>query len=872
MNSKYSEPQNIERAISALHAIPCPPDYDSWWRIVGSAISDGVPENIIHAWCESGPGFNMSVYKSTVNGLAARPNSGKTGSLFKIAREHGWRDTNAVSEPVQRHHHRADTEATSARAEELKKARASAAEKANKLWLSGSTDIRNHPYYLKKTLNGTRALSLGENVRRGHWPQNGWKDALLVPIYDEKLNIVSLEAINASGKKMSLKGGMKSGGIYPLAPYKDHQSGIVIVAEGLATAAACMQSTGYPAVAAFSESCLKAAAKHVRSVAPDIRIVVAADIGSEKKAIEAAKAVGGVFVVPSGAQDIDHGTDFWDIWAAEEGAAEVKRIISAALDVRADSNALPQSPRQTIQVIPGELHTMVDQAEEVIMGHCCDIYQRAGVLVYPVQMIVNADKGQKIGATQLKEVNKHNLVDRLTRAANWMKFDKRSSDLEPTDCPLKVAETYLARAGRWRLNELAGIINAPTLRSDGSILNIEGYDKSTSLLLYGDQSLFKPIPDCPSKEVAQQAIERIIDLIKTFPFVTGHDRSVALSGILTACVRRSLPFAPMHCFSAPTPGCGKSMLVDLICIIACGHEAAVMSQGRDEIEQEKRLAAALLAGDQVITIDNATMPIDGDLLCQVLTQEMVRLRVLGVSKLRTMPTNAALFATGNSLLIQGDMTRRALLCSLDPACERPELRKYSVNLKEYAKKNRATLLVDVLTILRAFHVARRPQPEGVLPLGSFDIWSQWVRGALLWLGQDDPVQTMENARANDPKLEATVSLMSQWYQVIGHKEVFAKDVIKMALQGKSTEAIFSISKGDETEHINEHLQDALFAVLGEGALRDSLRLGKWLSVNKDRIFSFRDPSDGRSIQGRLVKTTSRSGSCMWKLEEIKKQV
>lgn len=873
MKSVNRQSQAVDRAISALFAIPCPPGRDDWWRIIGSAISADIPENIILNWSESGPNFKLSDFNDTYRSLAARASSGKDGSLFKMARDHGWRDDNPgpVIGQAEKQRLQAEREAKRAVAAEiLKKNHAIAAEKAKKIWGEGSKDIESHPYFLRKTLNGKRLLNFGEDIRRGHWRQNGWKDALLVPIYDQNSNIISLEAINVSGKKMSLKGGVKSGGIYPLAPYDDHESNVVVVAEGLATAAACMQSTGYPAVAAFSESCLKAAAKHVRSISPSIQIVIAADVGSEKKAFDAAKVVGGVFVVPTGAQELAHGTDFWDIWAAEDGAAEVKRIIAAAVEVRADSNNQPKLLHQTILVSGGELHDIVDKAEKIIMSHCTDIYQRAGILVHPVRMTTSIDQGHPIGVVKLIEVKRQYLVDRLTRAAMWKKYDARTDDLVPIDCPLKVAETYLAREGEWRLNELTGVINAPTLRPDGSILNTEGYDKLTGLLVHGDQSCFKSIPENPGKDVARQAMERLIGLINTFPFVSGNDRSVALSGILTACIRRSLPFAPMHCFSAPTPGTGKSMLVDLACIIACGRHAAVMSQGGDEIEQEKRLASALLAGDQVITIDNATRPIDGDLLCQILTQEIVKLRPLGTSELRSMPTNASIFATGNSLLIQGDMTRRALLCSLDPACERPEQRVFSVNPKDYAKFNRASLLVDVLTILRAFHVAGRPQPEGISPLGGFEIWSQWVRGALLWLDQDDPVQTIENARASDPKLEAMVSLMTQWYEVIGQKEVFAKDVLKKATEEKSTS--YPAWMNHPTEYVNEDLRDVLLGMFGDGGLRDSQRLGKWLGINKGRLFSFRNPSDERLIQCRFVQTRSRGGSYMWKLEEINKEV
>jgi hypothetical protein len=41
-------------------------------------------------------------------------------------------------------------------------------------------------------------------------------------------------------------------------------------------------------------------------------------------------------------------------------------------------------------------------------------------------------------------------------------------------------------------------------------------------------------------------------LVSTFPFTGDASRAVALSGILTAVIRSSIPIAPLHAFTAPT--------------------------------------------------------------------------------------------------------------------------------------------------------------------------------------------------------------------------------------------------------------------------------------------------------------------------------
>jgi hypothetical protein len=155
---------------------------------------------------------------------------------------------------------------------------------------------------------------------------------------------------------------------------------------------------------------------------------------------------------------------------------------------------------------------------------------------------------------------------------------------------------------------------------------------------------------------------------------------------------------------------------------------------------EKRLGASFLAGDPLITIDNFEQPLGGQRLCQALTQTRLKIRILAKSEQMELPTNACVFATGNNLTIEGDLTRRTLLCSIDTGQDRLELIKYETKPLEHTIANRATYVADGLTILRAYRNAGLPNRPS--PLGSFEPWSDWVRGAIIWLGLADPCDTM----------------------------------------------------------------------------------------------------------------------------------
>jgi hypothetical protein len=515
---------------------------------------------------------------------------------------------------------------------------------------------------------------------------------------------------------------------------------------------------------------------------------------------------------------------------------------------RAGGTAAGAPPnRPIIRITGGELPSIVTAAEQALISGDLGIFQRGSLIVRPAHSPVEIADGNTTSAIRLAPIRAHLLVELMTLAAAWERFVM--IDWVPIDCPQKVAETYLARDGAWKVPVLAGIVNCPVLRPDGSILETAGYDAATGLLYDPQGMKFSPVPERPNKEHALKALAVLKDLLSTFPFVTDADQSVALSGILTAIHRRSLPTAPAHCLTAPVAGSGKSMIVDIASEIADGRRAAVMSLGRTDEEAEKRLGSALIAGDSIISIDNIDRPFGGELFCQALTQTMLKIRILGYSKIIEVPSNAAIFANGNNLTLVGDMTRRAIMCTMDPGVERPETRVFTRDPLAMVRADRNKYVIAVLTILRAFHVSGRPFQTD--PLGSFVEWSNWIRGALIWLGEADPCDTMEKVRQNDPKLGAVVAVISQWADVVGYDvRVTTKDLIDYAVEKVENGGPYY--KQDFT---HPELRESLLIVAGDGGSINSRRLGLWLGSNENRL-----------VQGcKIVRDGERGGVGVWKL-------
>ena len=511
----------------------------------------------------------------------------------------------------------------------------------------------------------------------------------------------------------------------------------------------------------------------------------------------------------------------------------------------------------TIRIEAGAIEVIVDAAEQALISADRGLYLHGNRIVFVDNVRLITAEGKRVLSQQIREREEHALLEDLASSATFEKFDARKGRYARCDPPMQIVTTLQQRRGRLRFPVLRGVINAPTLRADGTILKKAGYDQESGLLFDPRGVEFPSLIDRPTQADAESALAVLRWPIKDFPFVNNTDQAVALSAILTACVRRSLPTAPLHGFSSPVAGTGKSILVDIACVIVNGRAAGVLAQGRRNGESEKRLGSLLLSGEGVIAIDNCEDPVGGELLCQLLTQEQVTIRILGKSEAPEVPSNAFVTATGNNLTFEGDLTRRALLCRLDPNEERPELREFEFDPVALAKSKRPQLVVAALTILRAYQVAGRPS-VGLTPLGSFETWSSWVRGALVWLGVGDPVDSMESVRARDPQTEALRAVLTPWRALVGDDLMTTAELIDRAKASRGFSGVRLVKSSQDKDRVDGALFDAFLVVAGQGSEVNSKRLGKWLGQNRDRML------DGL----RIVHAGERQGSALWRVEDV----
>jgi hypothetical protein len=513
--------------------------------------------------------------------------------------------------------------------------------------------------------------------------------------------------------------------------------------------------------------------------------------------------------------------------------------------------------RRRIKIIAGELHHLASEGEAAIIASGKPVFQRS-MLVRPAVIEMDAADQGKTQVTGLHRIDTAGMLDLFCQTGEWMKYSRQLKKDVKADPPEAVANILLGRAGEWNAPYLRGIIAHPTIRRDGTLIDQSGYDKASGYYLALPPGLNMPsISDAPSRGECVAALAVLEGLLEEFPFIEdgGASHSVALSLFITAVVRAAMDVAPIHAATAPRRGTGKSFLYDIAAAIVYGSRCPVIYAGGSREEMEKKLNGLLLQGATLFSIDNLSVPLEGDLICQIATQPLLDLRRLGRSDMHRTPNSALAGVTGNNMVVVEDVTRRVVMASMDAEMERPEKKEFKGNPFQRVLKDRGRYLAAVLTIVRGY-MASGGKAE-ISPLGSFEDYTRFTRAPLIWLGQTDPADTMEKLHAADPALALLRSVMAAWEAAVGLGTAkTATEVIEMA-QNPSRE--FESSPNNETPAAKKAreardkarvaarvaLGEALASISKNGAKITPQELGHWLRHHAGGI------SDGRRFTGGM---------------------
>lgn len=731
------------------------------------------------------------------------------------------------------------------REKEQEKKWAEAAKKAQIDWGNAKEAGADHFYLRMKSVKpyGIRVNDAGE---------------LLIPVFGENGQLQSYERILPREKdnKRYFPGGKIQDGYFPICASDRSGNGPLVICEGYATGASIYEATGFTVLIAFNAGNLLAVAKLARRKYKKRPICIAADFdvpANEKarqdypepggvgvyKAREAAQAIGGhLAICPS-----NNGgkMDFNDL-ANADSLKRVKQEIEKAIQGE------PIKGKPVITYRPGQIIRILEELEAVLHGY---VFQYGGRLVNVIRLPQETFYGKvslKAGTAVINPLDTDDLNVLASKYADWFKYDARKDTDLPCDPPTRIIKSLTGNRGFWSLQPIFGLTTSPIIRFDGSILNKAGYDAETGLFADFDPAIFPKVAANPTRKEAESALAILKTAISEFPFENDIDRAVALSAMLTAVARPSLPTSPLFAFSAPCPGTGKTTLANVMAIMATGKEAPAFNYVPDPDEMRKSFFSLLSCGAQVVLIDNAVGVINNPLLNTTISQCELTDRILGKNeKTMTVSTKALFMITGNNLIFADDMIRRTLYCTLDANMERPAERRFDrPDFMQWLLDKRANLVAAALTILRAYHVAGRP--DKLPPLNTYGDWSNLIRSALVWLGEADPVKSQRKIESNDPEREALSAVLTAWIEHFGDYAVSTKELLsRIPPDGQN------IMPDTQIE-----LYQSLINAVPHGKELTGRILGKWLAKYEGRIVD----------NMRIVKRGDKQKIALWGVKKV----
>lgn len=391
-------------------------------------------------------------------------------------------------------------------------------------------------------------------------------------------------------------------------------------------------------------------------------------------------------------------------------------------------------------------------------------------------------------------------------AAYWTKGAKGHKRAGFSRGAIKTFISYRQfKHGMNEVKPLEAFVPHPTVRANGTLITKVGYDAPSRLFLTSEVSGLK-IDSRLTAAGAKKAMALLLDPFSEYPWATDVDRAVFVAALFTVGLRHLFDVAPLFAFSSPKHGSGKTQLAECLSRLWYGITLSKATWTGNPEEMEKRIAAFLLAGDRMVCLDNVTegMRLEDSTLNKVLTSRRNTFRLLGHTERVELTNEATWFATGNQLMLSGDISRRALVCYVDAKVVDPSARSFKIpNLPRYVAAHRPELMSAALSIVTSWMCAGRP--IGSAPhreYGSFTGWYELIRPLLLWAGEADIAVNLDQITEEDSEgmaLEAFANELRKQFPPDGTR-LTTMEAVRLIAKADSVRAAFAgCTRGTEKD-------------------------------------------------------------------------
>lgn len=475
-----------------------------------------------------------------------------------------------------------------------------------------------------------------------------------------------------------------------------------------------------------------------------------------------------------------------------------------------------------------EPDAIVSITAEIGGGSLPDLFVREGKVITAQMVDGKVSDGQVGSGYTIEDIGPDNLRALLANHADTFKVvgsgDKRREI--PTLPSPQTCKAILAQRTWPGVRPLLGLVTAPVLRPDGSILQTPGYDEATALF-YEPAIDMTPVPDVPDVVDVKNAKELLLDhVLPDFSWAGPADRANYLALLMSPIIR---PYAggliPLGAVSAAERGSGKTLLTTIIGKL---FGATVRPWVSDESELRKAITATLSTTNPVISFDNVgeTDTVSAPVLAKLLTSSIWDDRMLGTSREVRLINDRLWLVTGNSIRFGGDIAQRTVLVHLDPKCPRPDQRTgFQIpDLEEWLEDpaNRAELLRALLILARSWIVAGAQREE--FAMRGFRRWACAMGGFLAHHGITGFLGNREQLEEHDDEAEVWAAFLSTWHSKFGTAPQTAHELRKSA-----EKAWTPLGGEDDPWHGN-------FITRADGTLPTPRGLGMILKSRRDRFF------------------------------------
>lgn len=426
------------------------------------------------------------------------------------------------------------------------------------------------------------------------------------------------------------------------------------------------------------------------------------------------------------------------------------------------------------------------------------------------------------------ELDQHMVFKKVTRDGDEM-----------TVSPFPGVITAL-HAGRDReFPVLDRVISVPVFAPDGTLRWTKGYDPGLQHYINPNLTV-RQVPDAVTDADIDEAIAWILEAIRDFPFSDAFDGNdheplytdeldadgwrlpnynrgkssrVNFIALMLQPIVRGLIDGPCPAYhiDKSAPGTGAGYLTNVAYMVIEGTTAEAQPMSSNDEELRKAITSSLIGGSHMIFLDNINHKVASGHLAAALTAGVWKDRLLGESRIVTVPNSATWVLAGNNLQFSHELMRRNVPIRLDANVPNPTLDRgaetFKHELAPWLRENRANLLWACHVLgLNWIQSGRKKGTQRRVQ--SFDEWSNVMGGIFDAAGIEG---FLENVPAylseRDEEIDVITDFAAHLYKTFEQQRMTVREMYE-----KSTNAFGKLDFDLPITGNNEH---AMITSLGK---------------------------------------------------------